>query len=609
MLTRRQLLLCATMSAATAASCKIPAVFAAASPSKAVPANSLTALFDRFVERRLALSPESATGFGLDSGAHAAAKSRLDDRSVAGRDELRRNADQEFAEIRAFDRAKLSPADAVNYDTVVYDLEGQTQANKRFASMNSAGAPYTIYQLGGAYRDIPDFLDTQHKIENSADAESYLARLQAFAKTLDQEIETTRHDAAAGVKQPDFVLDKTRLQLRRLRDLSPEKARLVQSVVQRTGEQKIPGDWSARATAIYTKQIQPALDRQIALIESLRKNATSDAGVWKLPDGDAYYDLALKHWNTSNLTADEIHKIGLEQVAAITSAMDRDLRAQNLTTGTVAQRMSALTQDPRFILPNTDESRAKLLGDLNSLVTKVRAMLPQYFGTLPKANVEIRRVPPTIEAGQSIGYYTWPSMDGTRPGAYYLNLRDMKELPLWKLPSITYHETVPGHHLQLAMQTEASLPMIRRMSFYSAYIEGWALYAEQLADEMGVYAEDPFARIGYLSEALVRAVRLVVDTALHRKHWTREQAIRYSVETLGGAEATSATEVERYCVWPGQACAYMLGKLVWLKCRENARAKLGPKFDLRKFHDAGLLAGAVPLTVLEQIFAEAKLST
>ena len=599
MLTRRQLLMTAAASAAVPF-CP-PAVFAAPTKASDTGSTSLAATFDRMVDRRLVLSPESATSYGLDTGAHANLRSLLDDRSVAGRDAIRRNDSLELQEVRAFDRAKLSPADVVNYDTVVYALEVQTRAAKRFDAMNGTGAPYAVYQLAGAYRDIPEFLDRQHRIENRDDAEAYLARLQAFAKSIDQEVATARHDVAAGVKPPDFALDKTRTQVKALRDQSPAQAQLVQSIVKRTAEKNIAGDWNARAAEIYTKHVQPALDRQMAWIDATRKTATSDAGVWKLPDGEAYYESALQHWTTSTMPAEEVHKVGLDLVAELSNAIDKDLRAQGLSSGTVGQRLAALAKDPRFLLPNNDAGRAKLLADLNAMVVNMNAVLPKYFGTLPKSKVDIRRVPPTIEAGQSLGYYTWPSMDGSRPGAYYLNLRDMSELPTWKLRTVTYHETVPGHHLQLALQTEASLPMIRKMSFYSAYMEGWALYAEQLADEMGVYANDPFGHVGYLSEQLHRAIRLVLDTGIHRKRWTRERAVRYSLDMAGDPEATAITEAERYAVWPGQACAYMLGKIVWLKARESAKARLGAQFDLRKFHDIGLQSGAVPLTVLESI--------
>jgi uncharacterized protein (DUF885 family) len=264
--------------------------------------------------------------------------------------------------------------------------------------------------------------------------------------------------------------------------------------------------------------------------------------------------------------------------------------------------MRAMYKDPQYLYANTDAAKEVLLGDLNTRVQRVRAKLPNYFGIVPKADVVIKRVPKEIEAGAPGGYYNNPSLDGKRPGIYWINLRDTTEQPRWTLPTITYHESIPGHHLQLSIQQEANLPLIRKVSFYSAYIEGWALYAEQLAAEMGEYDDDPSGHIGQLHDSLFRAVRLVVDTGMHSKRWTREQAVRYFVDALGDPETASVTEVERYCVWPGQACAYMLGKLTFLAQRAHAQKALGANYNIRKFHDAMLLPGAVPLELLERIY-------
>ncbi len=246
---------------------------------------------------------------------------------------------------------------------------------------------------------------------------------------------------------------------------------------------------------------------------------------------------------------------------------------------------------------------AKLLEDLNAKVAVVQARLPAWFRTLPRAKVEIRRVPAYTEGAAPGGYYNQGALDGSRPGAFYINLRDTAEVPSWALPTLTYHEAIPGHHLQLSLQQEAGLPLIRKLVWFEAYGEGWALYAEQLAAEMGLYDDDPMGRIGYLHDALFRAVRLVVDSGLHQKRWSREQAVAYYTGALGDPEAAAITEVERYAVWPGQACSYMVGKLTWLRLRERARARLGARFDIRDFHDAGLTAGAVPLTVLDGLVA------
>jgi uncharacterized protein (DUF885 family) len=405
-----------------------------------------------------------------------------------------------------------------------------------------------------------------------------------------------------GVTPPDFALAKTLIQMRALRAPLPEKSSLTASVVRRTKEKKIPGDYAQQASRVVKDQIYPALERQIAIVTEMQKRATHDAGVWRLPEGEAYYAASLVNWATTSKEPAEIHQLGLELVKDHTARIDNLLRKLGMTQGTVGERLRAMYKDPKYLYANTDAAKEVLLGDLNARVQRVRAKLPTYFGIVPKANVEIKRVPKEIEAGAPGGYYYNPSLDGKRAGIYWINLRDTTEQPRWTLPSLTYHESIPGHHLQLSIQEEAKLPLIRKVSFYSAYIEGWALYAEQLAAEMGEYDDDPSGHIGQLHDSMFRAVRLVVDTGVHSKKWTREQAVRYFVDALGDPETASITEIERYCVWPGQACTYMLGKLTFLAQRARAQKVLGAKYDIRKFHDAMLLPGAVPLELLEHIY-------
>jgi uncharacterized protein (DUF885 family) len=454
---------------------------------------------------------------------------------------------------------------------------------------------------GAAFHDLPDFLDSQHSIATREDAEAYLARLAAFSTAVDQDGEEARLDQSLGVVPPDFVLDGVLQQLRAFRATPADKSVLVQSLARRTREKKIEGDWEARATRIYADAIQPALDRQVALVETLRASASHDAGVWRLPDGEAYYRASVGVWTTTELSGDEIHRRGTALVSELSARADEAMRAQGLTKGTVGERYRALYDDPKYRYPNTDEGKAKLLADLNLKVAAVQARLPQYFGVLPKAKVEIRRIPAYTESGAPGGYYQGASLDGSRPGAYYINLRDTAEVPSWTLSTLTYHEAIPGHHLQISIAQEAPTPLIRKLVFYSAYAEGWALYAEQLADEMGMYEGDPMGRIGYLHDALFRAVRLVVDSGLHAKRWSREQAVAYYVGAIGDKDAAATTEVDRYCVIPGQACGYMLGKLAWLDARAGARQALGDRFDIRRFHDAGLTSGAVPLDLLPRL--------
>ena len=560
----------------------------------------LDKLFTAFVEEGLDFQPEAATSIGLDFGTRLHQKSELTDRSLAAAKKQQELTANQLARLEAFDASALSPADALNRDVVLYGLRQQVAAAKEFKfGGGAAGNPYVLNQMGGpAFHDLPDFLDSQHQIATKSDAEAYLSRLDQFGTAVDQDSEQARHDAALGVAPPDFVIDGTLKQLRGFRATPADKSVLVQSLVRRTAEKKIEGDWGARATAIYQDKIIPALDRQIALLEELRKTATHDAGVWRLPNGDDYYRASVAYWTTTTLTGDQIHQTGLNLVDELSKHCDEKMRAQGLTTGTVGERFRALYDDPKYRYDNTDEGKAKLLAALNLKVKAVQARLPQYFGVLPKATVEIRRIPPYTEAGAPGGYYQPGSLDGSRPGAYYINLRDTAEVPSWTLSTLTYHESIPGHHLQLSIAIEAPLPLIRKFTFFSAYIEGWALYAEQLAQEMGMYSDDPLGEIGYYHDALFRAVRLVVDSGLHANRWSREKAIAYYVAVLGDKDASATTEVERYCVEPGQACGYMLGKLTWLRERARAKAALGDKFDIRRFHDSGLTNGAVPLDVL-----------
>ncbi|MGQ0589184.1 MAG: DUF885 domain-containing protein, partial [Sphingosinicella sp.] len=371
------------------------------------------------------------------------------------------------------------------------------------------------------------------------------------------------------------------------------------------GAANVAGDWAARAERIVGGEIYPALNRQAEVIRGQRANAVHDGGVWRLPEGPDYYAYGLRYATTTNMSAEEIHRLGLDQMAELTARAEEILQTQGMTRGTVAERLRALGSDPAQLYPNTDAGKAQLLADLTTQMTEIRRLTPRYFGRLPRAECEIRRVPETIEAGAPGGYYQQPALDGSRPGAYYINLRDTAEWPKWTLPTLTYHEAVPGHHHQIALALEAEgIPMLRRLLGFSAYSEGWGLYAEQLADEMGVYEDVPFGRLGYLQSFMFRAARLVVDTGLHHMRWSRERGIQYMVESLGDPESSVATEVERYCVWPGQATSYKVGQTRWSALRESARQQLGDRFDIKGFHDTALAAGGMPLAVLERVIED-----
>lgn len=610
MIDRRRLLMTAAAvgAAATGACAAMPrgaqGAAPVAGPAASDPATKalLDAYMDRVFERTLDESPETVTAFGLDTGARAAAKSQLvaptREEEEKGRDLIRGFR----AELAAIDRSKLSGVDAIRYDSIAANYDAVIATFDIPYGQGGWPQIYRVSQQSGAWQTTPDFLNTQHTIETAADAEAYVARIDAFADVLNAETDRMLEDYALGVVPPDFILSNVIGSQRGMLRTAPADSSMVASVVNRTQAKGLSGDWGARVARLIETRIYPALTRQVEAMEARLPTAGHAAGVSRLPQGEAYYANSLHYITTTRLSADEIHRIGREQVAELTGQADVLLKAQGLTQGTVAQRISALGDDARYLYANTDEGRTQLLADLNRQMQDMQARLPQYFGHLPRSPVEIRRVPVEIEAGAALGYYNSPSLDGTRPGVYYINLRDTSEWPRWTLPTLTYHEAAPGHHLQIALQQEsAAAPKLMNLLFFSSYVEGWGLYAEQLADEMGVYADDAAGRIGYLQSMMFRAARLVVDTGLHSKGWSREQAIRYMVETLGDQESASTSEVDRYCGWPGQACAYMVGKLEWVRLREKARAALGDRFDIKGFHDAGLAGGGVPLTVLERV--------
>lgn len=566
----------------------------------------LRSMLDRFFYDRLNFSPESATNLALDKGERAHLRAKLDDYSAAGQAADLARSKAELAELRSVDRARLSAAAAVDYDVVEYDLQQGIEATERFQFGSAGGrfAPYVITQLTGPYRGVPDFLDSQHPIENAADAEAYLARLSQFPKALDDSLARQREDAAKGIFAPDYILDTALRQMKSLRDQPASQTILVSSLARRAQAKGLGDTYAANAERMVSSQVFPALDRHIAAVTELRSRATHDAGVWRLPEGEAYYAGAIKAATTTEMTPDEVHRLGLEQVAELEARLDTILRAQGLTKGTAGERLAELNKDPAQLYPNTDEGRAALLAQLNRQIQAIYPRLPEAFATLPKAPVEVRRVPPLIQAGAPGGYYENAPLDGSRPGVYFINLRDTFDRPKFGLATLTYHEAVPGHHLQVMLAQESEeIPLIRRLGGYGAYQEGWALYSEQLADEMGMYEGDPLGRAGMLQSFLFRATRLVVDSGIHAKRWSREKATDYFIRTTGIARGRSQGEIDRYTVWPGQATSYKVGHIVWDRLRTEAKQQLGRRFDIRDFHEV-LRQGSVPLTILEKLVRE-----
>lgn len=603
MMDRRRLLMSVAAGGALAAVGPVRAL-ASTALTQAAPNAATTAfhaLLDRIADEMLLSDPELLTMLGMDRGPKADARFKLSDRSQAKIDADKAKFTDGMKAVKAIDRGQLNAADQIYYDTLEFFGDTVMTGYGFPYGGGFSPSPYTVSQLGGAYQQIPDFLDSQHRIETADDAEAYLSRLSEFAKGMDAERARMQADFAAGAVPPDFVIDRTLTQMGAITGTAVAESVMAQSLARRTAEKDISGDWAARAQAILTNEVYPAIQRQADAFKAVRSGATHDGGVWRLPQGEDYYRFGLQYYTTSSMTPDEVHQMGLEQVAEISARADTLLKAQGLTQGSVGERIAALGKDPRFVYPNTDEAKDELIKELNVQMVAMQARMPEYFGRLPKSPCDIKRVPAAIEAGAPGGYYQSPALDGSRPGAYYINLRDTAEWPKWTLPTLTYHEAVPGHHFQIALQQEKpDTPLLMKVMGFSAYSEGWGLYSEQLADEIGAYENDPFGQIGYLQSLMFRAARLVVDSGLHHKRWSREQGIRYMVDTLGDQESSIATEVERYCVWPGQASSYKVGHTTWVKLREDAKRRLGSRFDIKGFHDTGLNLGGVPLTVLER---------
>ncbi|MGS1015656.1 DUF885 domain-containing protein [Allosphingosinicella humi] len=592
----------ASGSAAALAVAFLPEGVFAQAPAAAPGDAALGALFEQIFAARVERSPELATSLGLDKGPHAERKRRLSDRSAAERQRQLAEVKADLGRLAAVDKAALSPAAALNLEVVTYSLTNQTVAPEKFG-FDSVIRPYRIFQQGGAYFSTPDFLNTAHTIETKEDCDAYLARLDAFATALDQDTEVQRAEAARGYLAPDFALELTLGQMAKLRGQPAATSSIVQSLVKRAAAKSVAGDWQKQAASIVESRIYPALDRQIDLIEALRPTTKPGDGVWRVPQGDAIYAAALAQATTTDFTPDEVHKMGLEQVAEISADLDAILKAQGMTRGGVGERLAALNVSPAELYPNTTEGRAELIAGLNEGVKAMYAKLPRAFATLPTQPLEIRAVPVEIQDGASNGYYNRASLDGSRPAIYFINLKDVGDWPKYSLPSLTYHEGVPGHHLQISLAQESKdIPTLRKIGFFSAYSEGWALYAEQLADELGAYAT-PLERAGFLQSFLFRAARLVVDTGIHTKRWSRAQATDYLVQTTGFAQPRSQREVERYCTQGGQACSYKVGHMAWTRARAEAEAALGPKFDLKQFHEI-LRDGAMPLTIMERRIRE-----
>ncbi|HSM17333.1 MAG TPA: DUF885 domain-containing protein [Gemmatimonadales bacterium] len=596
-LTRREVL--AALGSAVAAIPLIPAMSRGGAARPTTPNDvDAQALLDEVADNLLRLVPEQATSLGIDTGARAALRSQLADRSAAGQQRIAERLRTDLARLNAFDASALSYATRTSFEVVrsayATSLKGFALPYGDITVGGWRNTPYVVIQNVGAYLDIPRFLDSDHRIESAADAEAYLARLQSYAKQLDGELSRIQTAREQGLVPPAFLIDKAVRQM----SLSATNARdggiLVESIKRRSKD--IPEDWAARARTIAVQEVAPALDRQIRELETQRAVATTDAGIAARPHGEDFYRWALKASTTTSMSPDEVHRLGQSELERLHAQMDTLLKHVGYSQGSVGERMKGLATDPRYQFAEGDEGRAEIMAFIEERLDWIEAQMPRAFDTVVDPHMEVKRLPPEEEPGAPGAYGGAGSIDGTIPGRFWINLRTTALHSKYSLADLTFHEAIPGHIWQ-GEYTHA-MPLIRQMLAFNAYSEGWALYAEQLADELGAYDDDPVGRLGYLQSIAFRACRLVVDTGIHAKRWTREQAVRYFVDVNGSNPEEVASEVDRYCSWPGQACGYKVGHSEINRQRERARASLGATFDLKAFDDAVVRGGNVPLDVL-----------
>lgn len=585
----------AGLAAAGAAACT-PRLASAPLPSSGQA--GATALLDAMAWRLLELSPEGATDLGIDTGAHAGLRSRMGERSAAGMAGVASLLREELRRIAAFDKSGLDAGTRTSLAVVetAYRtaLDGFAMPYGDVAVGGYRNTPYVVIQNVGAYLDVPKFLESTHPIREAADAEAYLSRLAAFPALLDGETERVRRAQAKGVVPPKFLLDKTAAQLDQMIATAAAGTLLVTAFAERT--RQFPGNWQARAAKIVTGPVHAALQRQRAAVARLQAKATMDAGMWAQPHGDAFYAWCLRASTTTALTPDEVHARGREELAAIHARMDPILRKLGFTSGGVGERMNALAKDQRFHFPPGAEGRRQIVAQMQNSLDFIRGKLPLAFRNVKPGNLQIVPIPDAEAPGAPGAYGGAGSIDGKIPGKVWLNLSEPWRHMRYSVPDLGFHEGIPGHVLQGEYAQQQ--PLIRAMLAFNAYSEGWALYAEQLADELGAYENDEVGRLGYLQSLAFRACRMVVDTGLHAKRWTRQQGVDFFVTQNGSNPAEVASEVDRYCSWPGQACGYKMGHTEIVRQRAMAQAALGERYDLRDFNQAVVDGGNVPLNVL-----------
>ncbi|WP_457669833.1 DUF885 domain-containing protein [Thiolapillus sp.] len=556
--------------------------------------------YEKVFVQRLLEDPELLTQLGfLEQYGFDGHNARLTDASPAHTEKVAAGIRDSLRQLHAYDRAGMDDEERLSYDVLDYFLRTEA-AGYRFRYHD-----YPLNQMFGVQSQLPTFMATIHPLEDEEDAENYIRRLSLFGNKFDQVLEGLALRESKKILPPRFVVEKVLAEMNEFVAKAPKENMLYTSFSERLGKlAELNERTRQRLLQGVEKQIRenvyPAYARLIAYFERLQSGDLTNHGVWSLPDGEAYYAWKV-HSNTStDLGAEEIHDLGQKEVARIEKEMDQLLQGQGYVEGSVGARMAALTREPRFLYPDDDAGRRQVLEDYQAIIDEIDARLEAYFRVRPRSGVQVKRIPVFKEKTAPGAYYNAPSMDGKRPGVFYANLYKIDSTYKWGMRTLAYHEATPGHHFQISIARELQgLPTFRKVLPFTAYVEGWALYAERLAKEIGML-EDPYDDLGRLQAEMFRAVRLVVDTGLHHKRWSREQAIEYMLEKTGKSRTDVVAEIERYLVMPGQALAYKIGMIKILELREKAKSALGAKFDYGRFHDVILKNGALPLALLEQ---------
>jgi uncharacterized protein (DUF885 family) len=571
---------------------------------------SLNLFFEKVFVTFSLQNPELLTSLGIaEQFGYRRHNAHLSDESVARVVRDFKDWHQHLADLKAYDWARQTPAQQLSTRVLSWFIESQLEGEK-FAFHD-----YPVNQMFGVQSGTADFLINQHRIADVRGAEDYLSRLGEVGRKFDEVLEGLALREKNGVVPPRFVIERVLTEMRAFAGKPASENPLYANFVKKVDALAAKGALApadkvalnARCAQALESGVLPAYRKLIAFFEGQLTRATLDDGVWKLPDGEAYYAWRLRNETTTTMTPQQVHDLGLAEVARIEVEMRAILAAQGqLQAGeTPAQAMLRLSKEPRFLYPNDDAGRAAALADYAKMIEAQLQRSRALVGLVPKAPIEVQRVPEFMEATSAGAYYNPPALDGTRPGVFFANLRDMNELPKFGMRTLAIHEGVPGHHFQIALaQEQEGGPIFRKVLPFTAYAEGWALYAEWLGTELGVYKDDPFSDLGRLQAEMFRAVRLVVDTGIHFKRWPRQQAIDYMAAKTGMPQGEVVAEIERYIVMPGQACAYKVGMLSIRAARTRAEQALGPRWNAeaeKSFHDTVLGSGALPLKILDDL--------